>query len=303
MGVDRRLLGELESMGFSEALATKALFSSGNSSIEDAVNWLVDNGSSDTAVNGPLMQPQALVDISIEAFNPVYIPEQVKLKAQALRNQARMKKAKQEKILLEREREKERIRAGKELLEAKRVAEESERKRKAEKEEERRARDRLERRGILGLPREAPVPLKPDALPERTKNLKQVGHAFPPAIKRAAVRDDLSECLRSIKRQNKDENTKAVRAFQTLMIYVRNIINHPNEEKFRKIRISNPVFQERVGKFEEGIKFLELCGFERVERDKFLLLPQEKVDLSVLKLAASELHNALMNPFFGLLSG
>lgn len=33
------------------------------------------------------------------------------------------------------------------------------------------------------------------------------------------------------------------RAFQTLLIYVGNVAKKPDEEKFRKIRLSNPTFQ------------------------------------------------------------
>ncbi|PIN26179.1 putative ubiquitin regulatory protein [Handroanthus impetiginosus] len=297
-------------MGFSKALATKAL-SSGNSSIEDAVNWIVDN-ENDIAASETSM-PEALIDIKIEGSDSSNSSEQVKLRAQELRNQARKKKAEEEKKL-EREREKERIRGGKALSEAKRMAEESERRRflaqrKAEKEEEKRARekirqklqqDKLERQGIHGLPRNVPVPQKPDA-PATAENLQPVDPAFVP-VKPAAVRELMRECLRSLKLQNKDDNAKAVRAFQTLFIYVRNIVNNPDEEKFRKIRSNNPVFQDRVGRFEEGIEFLELCGFERVEGGDFLLLPKEKVDMGLLKVAGSELHNALTNPFFGLFS-
>ncbi|KAI9079518.1 hypothetical protein K1719_038490 [Acacia pycnantha] len=83
----------------------------------------------------------------------------------------------------EREGEKERIRIGKELLEAKRIEEENERKRllalrKAEKEEERRARekirlkleeDKAERRRRLGLPPEEPSAPKPLNVVEEKK--------------------------------------------------------------------------------------------------------------------------------------
>lgn len=113
------------------------------------------------------------------------------------------------------------------------------------------------------------------------------------------------------------------------MIYVINVFKDPDEGKFRRIRISNPVFQvtrsfplssrrttvfsvvdlrflaflqNRIGRFEEGVKFLELCGFERAEGGNFLFLPRERVDRSILKSAAAELNNALTNPYFGLFS-
>lgn len=60
--------------------------------------------------------------------------------------------------------------------------------------------------------------------------------------------------------------------------------------------------QERVGIFEEGVKFLEVCGFERVEGGEYLLLPRGEVDMTVLKFAGNELQSAITNPYFGLLS-
>ncbi|KAL8529169.1 hypothetical protein ACS0TY_006573 [Phlomoides rotata] len=314
MEVDKGMVGELEAMGFAKALATKALTSSGNSSIEDAINWIVDHENTITGDGETSMEPEDLENINIEASGPIHTSEQVKLKAQELRNQARKKKTEQAKKL-EREREKERIRAGKDLLEAKKKVEESARTRfiaqkKAEKEEEKRARenvkkklqqDKLERQGVLGLTLEAPVPVKHDT--ETPQITKPIDPCVMP-VRHASARDHMRECLRSLKLRHKDDNTKVMRAFKTLLIYVKNVVMNPDEAKFRKIRISNPVFQDRVGRFEEGIEFLELCGFERVEGGNFLLIPQEKVDMGILKYAAAiELHNALTNPYFGLFSG
>lgn len=59
--------------------------------------------------------------------------------------------------------------------------------------------------------------------------------------------------------------------------------------------------QERVGKLQGGIEFLELCGFEKIEGGEFLFLPREKVDIQVLHSAGNELNNAIKNPFFGVL--
>lgn len=33
------------------------------------------------------------------------------------------------------------------------------------------------------------------------------------------------------------------RAFETLLVYVRNVARNPDEDKFRKIRLSNPAFK------------------------------------------------------------
>ncbi|KAG9139126.1 hypothetical protein Leryth_019102 [Lithospermum erythrorhizon] len=209
---------------------------------------------------------------------------------------------------MEREREKERIRVGRELLEAKRIEEENERKRiialrKAEKEEEKRARekilqklaeDKAERRRKLGLPPEDPADAKPPAaVVEEKKSLLPV--------KPVTKLEQMRECLRGLKQSHKDDEAKVKKAFETLLTFARNVATNPNEEKFRKIRLTNATFQERVGKLQGGIEFLEHCGFEKIENGEFLYLPKEKVDMAVLNSAGSELTNAIKNPYFGIL--
>ncbi|GMP55562.1 hypothetical protein CsSME_00020341 [Camellia sinensis var. sinensis] len=141
--VDQKLLEELEGMGFPKARAIRALHYSGNTSLEAAVNWVVEH-ENDADIDE---LPKVPVNTKIEAAQPSLTPEEMKIKAQELRERARKKKEEEEKRM-EREREKERIRVGKELLEAKRIEEDNERKRlmalrKAEKEEERRAREKI----------------------------------------------------------------------------------------------------------------------------------------------------------------
>lgn len=301
--VDKKLLSELDSMGFPTARATRALHFSGNTSLEAAINWVIEH-ESDPDIDQMPMVPK---NLKVEDAKLSLTPEEVKLKAQELRERARKKKEEEERRM-EREREKERIRAGKELLEAKRIEEENERKRilalrKAEKEEEKRARekirqrleeDKAERRRKLGLPPEDPAAsIKPatPAVEERKSSLP-----IRPATKAERMRD----CLRSLKQNNKDEDAKVKRAFQTLLTYIGNVAKNPDEEKFRKIRVNNPSFQDRVGSLKGGIEFLELCGFGK-EGDEFLFLPRDKVDMAVLHSAGSELNSAIANPFFGVL--
>ncbi|XP_011041927.1 PREDICTED: UPF0430 protein CG31712-like isoform X2 [Populus euphratica] len=301
--VDKKILEELEAMGFPRARATRALHYSGNASLEAAVNWVVEH-ENDPDIDEMPMVP---VNSKAEASKPSLTPEEVKQKAQELRERARKKKEEEEKIA-EREREKERIRIGKELLEAKRIEEENERKRlmalrKAEKEEEKRARekvrqkleeDKAERRRKLGLPLEDPATVKPSApVVEEKKSMLPVR----PATKQEQMR----ECLRSLKQNHKDDDAKVKRAFQTLLTYIGNVAKNPSEEKFRKIRLNNQTFQDRVGSLEGGIRFLELCGFEKIESDEFFFLARDKVDMAVLNSAGSELTSAINNPFFGVL--
>ncbi|KAG6741533.1 hypothetical protein POTOM_054795 [Populus tomentosa] len=294
--VDKKILEELEAMGFPTARATRALHYSGNASLEAAVNWVVEH-ENDPDIDEMPMVP---VNSKAEASKPSLTPEEVKQKAQELRYGA----LKCISVL----HGDERIRIGKELLEAKRIEQENERKRlmalrKAEKEEEKRARekirqkleeDKAERRRKLGLPPEDPATVKPSApVVEEKKSMLPVR----PATKQEQMR----ECLRSLKQNHKDDDAKVKRAFQTLLTYVGNVAKNPGEEKFRKIRLNNQTFQDRVGSLEGGIRFLELCGFEKIESDEFFFLARDKVDMSVLNSAGSELTSAINNPFFGVL--
>ncbi|XP_034689971.1 UBX domain-containing protein 1-like isoform X2 [Vitis riparia] len=261
--VNKELLGELEAMGFPVARATRALHFSGNDSLAAAVSWIIDH-ENDPDID---QMPSITVDIGIESPKPFQISEEMKKKAQELRNRARRRQEEEEKKR-EREREKNRIRAGKELLEAKRIDEENERKRmlaywESEKEEQKRAREKLlkklmedkaERRSKLGLPPENPASVKtslPVVLEKNSLFTKLDTKAEP-----------LRECLRFLKKSHK----------------------------------------ERVGSLTGGIEFLELCGFERTEDGEFLFLPQEKVDMAVLNSAGSVLNSAMTNPFFGVFS-
>ncbi|EAY85969.1 hypothetical protein OsI_07335 [Oryza sativa Indica Group] len=302
--VNKEMLADLEAMGFTTARATRALHFSGNSTIEGAINWLSEH-QEDPDIDEPLLVPANTIT---EANKPSLSPEEMKIKAQELRERARKKKEEEERRM-EREREKERIRIGKELLEAKRIEEDNERKRmielrRLEKEEEKRARekirqkleeDKAERRRKLGLPPEDPAAPKPSAPPP----VEEKKSALPvrPATKAERMRD----CLRNLKQQNKDDDAKVKRAFQTLLTYIGNVAKNPDEEKFRKIRLSNATFQERVGNLHGGIEFLQLCGFEKLEGNEFLFLARDKVDKAVLNTAGAELNSAITNPFFGVL--
>ncbi|KAI5082348.1 hypothetical protein GOP47_0002091 [Adiantum capillus-veneris] len=298
--VNKQMLQELEDMGFPQARAVRALYFSGSSSVEAAINWVVEHE------NDPDIDEIPQVPATQDILQHNYTPEEAKAKMLELRERARKKKEEEEKRM-EKEREKERIRIGKELLEAKRIEEENERKRlillrKAEKEEEQRARDKIrqkleedkaERRRKLGLP------------PEETPKVQsspptvEVKKSFLP-VRPASKAEQMRECLRGLKQNHKDEDARVKKAFQTLLTYVGNIARSPDEEKFRKIRISNPTFQERVGSLKGGIQFLEICGFQK-DSDDFLILPRDKVDVSVLSSAGSELNSAIVNPYFGVL--
>ncbi|WVZ16730.1 hypothetical protein V8G54_009712 [Vigna mungo] len=99
--VNEKLLEDLEVMGFPKARATRALHCSGNTSLEDAINWIVDHENDIDIDEMPLVD----VDIEVESTESFPISEEIRIKAQSLREQER-KRIEQEEKRLEREREK-----------------------------------------------------------------------------------------------------------------------------------------------------------------------------------------------------
>ncbi|XP_019936439.1 UBX domain-containing protein 6 [Paralichthys olivaceus] len=81
---------------------------------------------------------------------------------------------------------------------------------------------------------------------------------------------------------NKDKEKVKV-AVDIISKYVDNICKCPTEEKYRKIKLSNKVFQEKVRSLEGTREFLEALGFTSVmlpvegqeEEEEFLVLPEQ----------------------------
>ncbi|GMP55560.1 hypothetical protein CsSME_00020341 [Camellia sinensis var. sinensis] len=65
-------------------------------------------------------------------------------------------------------------------------------------------------------------------------------------VRPATKAEQMRECLRSLKQNHKDDEAKVKTAFNTLLTYVKNVATNPNEEKFRKIRLTNATFQVRT---------------------------------------------------------
>eukprot|EP00095_Tigriopus_kingsejongensis_P004109 maker-scaffold122_size333723-snap-gene-0.19 protein:Tk04109 transcript:maker-scaffold122_size333723-snap-gene-0.19-mRNA-1 annotation:"ubx domain-containing protein 6-like" len=76
------------------------------------------------------------------------------------------------------------------------------------------------------------------------------------------------------------DSEKGKHCVETLCKYVDNILQNPSEEKFRKIRQSNKVYQEKVAPMEGHDLFLEACGFEvtKIDEQDFWLFPEDHVN-------------------------
>ncbi|WCJ33177.1 UBX domain-containing protein 1 [Euphorbia peplus] len=79
--VDQKLLEELEGMGFLKARATRALHYSGNTSLEAAVNWVVEH-ENDPDIDEVLLVP---ANTKVEAPTSSLTPEEMRQKAAELK--------------------------------------------------------------------------------------------------------------------------------------------------------------------------------------------------------------------------
>ncbi|MES1906987.1 MAG: hypothetical protein MHM6MM_000193 [Cercozoa sp. M6MM] len=74
-------------------------------------------------------------------------------------------------------------------------------------------------------------------------------------------------------------------ALETMLVYMHNVIKAPLDARFRKIRIANINYQERLGHIEDGEALLRAIGFEVLGEKEFLVLPEDvhRDDQSALK--------------------
>ena len=310
--VDEATVKELESMGFGRNRAIRALYTTGTTSVEQAVNWIVEH-EADADIDEPLLIKKSA---AVTKKKPL-TKEEAKAKAEELRKTMAARKEKEEKELA-RLQEQERIRSGKELLKAKRLEEELQLKRnlearRIEKEEAARAKarvqekleeDRRARRLKLGLPEELTEEekekerLRLEAKAREAKEAAEKKAAAGLIVKPVQAIDALRKILVDIKKNNQGNDDAVNTCYKTLLAYLGNVMKNPEEEKFRVIKLSNGAFQKRVASVNGGA-FLEKIGF--VNDGETLTLPADKVDKVLFNLAGGEINSALTNPFFGVL--
>lgn len=85
------------------------------------------------------------------------------------------------------------------------------------------------------------------------------------------------------------------------MKYVGNVAKNPQDQKFRRIKLTNAAFVQKVAPVEGSVEFLEGCGFSQGLDPDFLVLEDDKLDLEILDVAGSVINSAITNPFFGAL--
>ncbi|KAM4708335.1 UBX domain-containing protein 6 isoform 2-T3 [Discoglossus pictus] len=83
------------------------------------------------------------------------------------------------------------------------------------------------------------------------------------AIEQLSSTEPIYAAIMKIHTFNKDRE-KVKLGIETMAKYLDNIISHPDEEKYRKIKQSNKVFQERISSLEGTREFFEAVGFQNM---------------------------------------
>lgn len=93
---------------------------------------------------------------------------------------------------------------------------------------------------------------------------------------------------------NCNTKDKAEQCIDMLTKYLENIIMYPHEEKFRKIRLYNRIFAEKIKPVEGGIDFLLGAGFveEEICGETFFIFDEKKDHSHFRELIEGGLKNA-----------
>ena len=254
---------QLQEMGYSKNVSEKACLYT-NSNLDNALDWIAEH------MNDPDFEKEERI-IKQEGGAPksTLTPEEAKAKAKELQEKMRKIHLQKQKEL-EEEQERNRIRTVKEMAKAKKLAEENEtrlfiERQKREKQEaeiekrkmlEQLARDKEERFGKKFDPFTQDAKKKEYTHEENViYYLKTIKTLYPPF--RAG--QTLKNC------------------YSTLKIVLLNILKNINEDKFKKVKMTNPNVQERIGKIPLAVKTLNELGF--VENGEFLVVQNVDKDL------------------------
>lgn len=84
----------------------------------------------------------------------------------------------------------------------------------------------------------------------------------------------LTACLIILNCNTKEKSSACI---ETLTKYLENIIQHPDDEKYRKIRQSNRIFSEKVRPCEGALDFLLGAGFieQDIDGEQFYIYSDE----------------------------
>ncbi|KAL3668742.1 hypothetical protein V7S43_006037 [Phytophthora oleae] len=293
--VNEDLLTQLKEMGFDDLRSRKALLATDNQGLEVAINWLGDHQE-----DADIDEPIKFVDLSKSAPKRELTPEEKEAKVEELKARIAKKRAEreeQEKVDL-RTNELNRRTEGQGMQEAREEIEAIQRKIAAEKmkkdkEDAKRERERLrkqiemdkrERQARGGRLGGAPIDVAPMDVNSKKEEEKKKSPVLTP-------KEQIMKNVGILKKYRVGND--GLTALKTLNVYVKNLVEKPEEEKFRTINLENPAFRKRVASLVGGVAFLKSLGYEKDETDGNLKLSLENRDLELLQYARTQLQGAI----------
>ena len=300
-----------DEMGFSRVRVERAIVIGRCVEADGAVNWLMEHEGDARMDEEP--SEEEYVAYAVEQGGGGQKPkrkltaEELEVERKKLEERIRAAKARkaEEERVLAREREKARIEGGKAMMEAKRLQEEQDLKRNVEarqreKAEAQKERERLRRlldqdRAERGLP---PLSQVREEAGKKAEQQQQQGAARAERVLSAAAKtlsaDEISAAQAQMKsaiaRMGSPANPAVQTCAKTLLVYVSNVVNNPGEDKFKRIKLSNKAFLERVASVDGSRDFLEACGFRADASGEFLELG-DRYDWMVMNLGRMELDD------------
>jgi len=117
-----------------------------------------------------------------------------------------------------------------------------------------------------------------------------MGRLYPACMEQPAGPSRLQAGLQKL-RINVTPEAYAV-ALKTLLTFVKNVENHPQDDKYRKIQMSNTAFQKRLASHPGGLECVQAIGFAMNEEGDALVLTPTAKAWEQLVAAGRELEAA-----------
>ncbi|CAI2373716.1 unnamed protein product [Moneuplotes crassus] len=279
--VNQGMASSIIEMGFTKAVAEKALLYTNNASVEKAFEWIQEHQEDPDFLEEEFLAP----DQPTEDPNKPKLTKEEKIQAaKDLQKRLREKRIAEDKRL-EEEREKERIRSTKELQKAKKKMEENEarlrleleRKEKKEFNEEKRRMEEL-------LRKEAAERAGKKYVPGETTKIKKK-----PSLQ--AVKDAAKIVMTLYTEDRRPGVAKT--CFKTFYTLCKNVLKDTDNQKFRIVNLANEKIAARIGKISGGLGMLKGVGFYENDEGNLELM-DEHLDPDLLK-EAMELVELKMN--------
>ncbi|EGR31040.1 hypothetical protein IMG5_118650 [Ichthyophthirius multifiliis] len=254
--VDQNLSKQVQELGYTKNIAEKALFMTQQKSIESALDWIEQNKENKD------FEEELLVSIQQQENKPKLTEQEAKQKARELQEklrQERVKREQQDQI----ERERNRIKSNKLMGNAQREIQEMKQKQEALQAKKQKEQDMIEKQRILEQlkrDKEERFGKKFDTLSKPAQSEKKEPtqiEKFEIALKQIKIAQPRNLFL-----------DKASICLKTIQVYINNIVNNPTEDKYRKIKLENKAFQQRVCECFGGRESLLNLGF--IEEPEFL---------------------------------